>query len=136
MLSIENSTLNLHFKMADSASADPADAMPYAIDRNWNGNIVGGNTVQHIVATFNPTDKTLTLYQNGVAVSSGKLQGEFLAVENEAYNQLGIGFNPAASGQALTNLTGYTLITSRVYDTCLTADQVALAYFETTDTFQ
>ncbi len=136
MLTLENPTLNLHFQMADSGSTHYIDAMPNAIDRNWNGNIVAGNTVQHIVATYNPADKTLTLYQNGVAVSSGKMQGEFLAVENEAYNQLGIGFNPAASGQALTNLTGYTLITSRVYDTCLTADQVALAYFETTDTFQ
>ncbi len=132
-MTLENPTLNVHFTMTDTQK-NTVDAMPTAVDHNWNSNIVGGNVVQYFTATYNPTTKELVLYQNGVAVGRQTMEQDFLPLSDDGYNTLGIGFNAAKGGKALGVLTGYTVVTARMYDTCLTPEQVATSYFNTTTT--
>lgn len=97
-----------------------------------NYTIPFGQTVIHVVATYDEVNHKLNLYRNGVLMSSADYSAEFNAanVSEMAYNTLGIGANIGSTGEAIGRSTGYTIIKSRVYDESLNAEQVAASYWE------
>ena len=98
------------------------------------GNVPGGKNVVHILGSYDPVDNMLRVYINGVLISEGtygsKDNFKLAAQTNSSFNELGIGINTAYPSEAIGAYTGYTVLRSRIYDTCLTQDQISAEYWD------
>ena len=98
------------------------------------GNVPGGKNVVHILGSYDPVDNMLRVYINGVLISEGtygsKDNFKLAAQTNSSFNELGIGINTAYPSEAIGAFTGYTVLRSRIYDTCLTQDQISAEYWD------
>lgn len=100
-------------------------------------NVPAGKRVAHLVGTYNPETNMLQLYHNGVLVTEAnygtKEFKSMSASSSHPFNVMGIGVNAGKVSEILSATTGYTILESRIYNTCLSAEQVAASYWRDID---
>ena len=128
----------LCYQLGNTSRKDTYNSTNYAspsyfYTKNEN-NFAVGNTVTHVVATYDRAEGKLKLYQNGVLMCEGTYTDpdnyfKHSTAVDSLYNQMGIGINLASTSEALGKETGYTIIKSRIYDQPLTDEQVTSSYW-------
>ncbi len=116
-LTLENNTLNVSLRKGNNT------AIVTNGDRYYKGNVVGGGIVNHIVGTYDASTNTLSIYENGVLITTAQYVEGFTA--EDVLNLGSTGFN---------SKSGYTVLGARVYDECLDADAVAATYWNSIQT--
>ncbi|MBQ2725307.1 MAG: hypothetical protein IJF78_06360 [Clostridia bacterium] len=84
--------------------------------------------IEHVVGVYDKETNKLSLYHNGLLISSGDFgTGAFRAGSMTA-DTLGIGMNVAYTSENIGRYTEYRVVDANIYDRALTAEEVAGAY--------
>ncbi|MCQ2425571.1 MAG: MBL fold metallo-hydrolase [Lachnospiraceae bacterium] len=111
----------------------PGSGYSYVTNDTTTYRIFDEGNVTHVTGTYDPTDNTLNLYLNGMRIYKTDYGTKKFNLGNAAFDRLGIGLNVSYTSESLAAQTPYTVIRSRVYDTCLTDEQVAAEYWNCID---
>lgn len=96
------------------------------------GTGIDAKRVAHVLGTYDPEDRMLQLYYNGVLIGQEKFTGQF-RLGNAIYNKLGIGCNVSYKEEMLSDFTNYVVLGAKIYTQGLDERQVAKAYYDSLD---
>ena len=84
--------------------------------------------IEHVVGVYDKETNKLSLYHNGLLISSGDFGTGSFRVGSMTADTLGIGCNVAYSSENIGAKTEYRVVDANIYDRALTAEEVAGAY--------
>lgn len=92
------------------------------------GNHIETQKMVHLIATYDNQTNKLNLYRDGVLINSGSYGTGDFKIGSALYNELGIGVNISYLSESLGKYTEYTVVTAKLYDQCLSANQISAEF--------
>lgn len=95
--------------------------------------VIEADTLVHIVSTYDKETNTMKLYINGILVASADYGTGSFKGGSKADYVVGIGYNPQYGNEEISSYADYELYEAKIYNTALTAEQVAQEYWNCID---